>query len=276
MYYGRRRGGHKMNGIRKPEDRHDVARRIAGVISQQRRGRSAPDLGMRSGRIDKRRLARAKSDPRIFTQRTAPSPERLRVVVILDLSGSMMGYRVNAAVQTAWDFVLAAQSLPQVTMEVWGHGTAYVEPGEELAEGAESVREGNYVVGYELYREGMDARNFHRQFKNIRLCGNEDGFALQQIGQDVMRRASKDERVLIVMVSDGYPIYREMKGGFRHTRDVVKGLRRKGAAVVSVSIAQDLRGSQQAEMYGRDIVTYDENPQVLSTNIGRVIGRALN
>ena len=274
--YGSRRGGHKANGIRKPEDRHDVARRIASIMASQRHGRTAPDFAMRSGRVDRRRLGRAKTDPRVFTQRNAPSPQRLRVVLILDLSGSMTGGRVNNAVQTAWDFALAANNMPNVSLEVWGHGTEYIAAGESLAEGAESVREGNYVAAYELYRPGMNAKQFHQQFKHIRLCGNEDGWALQTIGADVMRKASKDERVMFVMVSDGSPIYREGQKGWAHTGQVVKALRRQGAAVVSVSIASALGRDVQGRMYGRDVIEYDENPQVLTTNMSRVIGRALN
>jgi nitric oxide reductase activation protein len=85
------------------------------------------------------------------------------------------------------------------------------------------------------------------------------------------------ERVLIVMLSDGAPVYAEGKKGFGHTRAVVNRLRRKGAAVVSVSIAYALRKDAQANMYGHDgYVEFDKNWRTLASSIGRVIGHALN
>jgi cobalamin biosynthesis protein CobT len=269
--------GHKGNGIVKPDDRPDVARRIASIMAQQRHGKSAPDFGMRAGRVDRRRLGRAKSDPRVFTTRTAASTSRLRVVVILDLSGSMMGERVNAAVQTAWDFALAASYMPTVTLEVWGHGTAYTKGYDDrINDEAESVREGSFIACYELYRPGMTLAQFYAQFKGVDLCGNEDGFALQSIGAEVMRRASKDERVLFIMVSDGAPIYKEGMKAWTHVGQVVKALRSKGAAVVGVSISSALGKDVQAKMYGKHVIIYDHNPSVTTTNMGRVIGQAMN
>lgn len=270
------------NGIGMPVDRDDVARRIAEVMSRQKRGRERAEIAKRSGRIDRRSLARVKAGyDRPFTQRTGSSPTRLRVAVILDLSGSMMGRRVNDAVQMGWDFAMATRYMPQVTLEVWGHGTAYESGDKSKAramnkDGASGVREGDLVMAYHLWEHGMTKRQFKQQLRNVRLCGNEDGWALDAIAKDVMSRAQSNERVLIVMVSDGAPIYTEMTDAYGHVRGVVQRIRRAGAAVVSVSIASGLRKDQQVNMYGNDVIEYDEDMRKTVGEMARVMGRALS
>ena len=283
MYGRRTRGGHRLNGIKRPDDRHDIARRIAGIMAQQRRGRQAPEYGRRAGRIDRRSIARAAVNDRIFTKRDGQSATRLRVVLVCDLSGSMYGYAANAAIQTAWDFALASSMMPNVELEIWGHSTGYYQSGEEQIavpandDGTTGVREGHYVVAYHLWEQGMTARDFHQGMRDIRMSGNEDGFALNAIGTDVMKRAAKDERVLILMLSDGAPVYSEGTKGYAHVRSVVERLRRKGAAVVSVSIDYSLRAETQGQMYGmQNVIKYTDNARELVTNLARTIGRALN
>ena len=283
--YGRRRsrGGHRLNGIKKPDTRMDVARRIAGVMAQQRKGRQAPDFGLRSGRVDRRKVARASVNERVFTQRTAQSPTRLKVALVVDLSGSMYGYAANAAIQTAWDFATAANLMPNVDLEIWGHSTGYYERGEEQIatpsndDGSTGVREGHYVVAYHLWEHGMTADQFHKGMRDIRMSGNEDGFSLNAIGTDVLKRAESGERVLILMLSDGAPVYSEGQAGYTHVRSVVQRLRRKGAAVVSISIDYSLRAETQGLMYGmQNVVKYTDNARELVTNLARVIGKNLN
>ena len=285
--YGRRRyrsGGYNsaQNGIGMPDDRDDVARKIADVMSRQKHGRERPTFAQRSGRIDRRSLARVKAGyDRPFSRRNGESPTALRVAVILDLSGSMMGKRVNDAVQMGWDFAMATRYMPQVHLEVWGHGTAYVGAEKTKAhemnkDGTSGVREGDVVMAYHLWEKGMTKRQYKAQLRNVRLCGNEDGFALQAIAKDVMDRAKSNEKVLVIMVSDGTPIYTEMSSAYGHVRGVVNSIRRKGAAVVSVSIASGLRKDQQTNMYGTDVIEYDEDMRKTAASMARVMGRALS
>ena len=279
--YGRRRR-RQGNGIKAPMDRHDVARQIAEVMSRQRRGREAAEIAKRSGRIDRRSLARVKAGyDRPFKTRSGSSPTRLKVVLVLDLSGSMMGRAVNDAVQTAWDFALASTYTPSMTLEVWGHGTAYLEEGdtskatEMNGRGDTGVREGNVVMAYHLWKEGMSRADFARQLRPIRMAGNEDGWALDAIVSDVYARADSNERVLVLMVSDGAPVYSEGRAAFGHVRGIVNKWARKGVQTVSVSVSYALRADAQNTMYGQNVVQFNQDPRQTVAAMGRIIGKAL-
>ena len=270
--------------VTKPEDRPMVASRLASIISSQRRGRARPDPAHRSGRIDRRTLYRAATgDGRIFNRPGAPSPTNLRVVVILDLSGSMRGMEIDRASQMAWDLILASQRVPTVSIEVWGHTTNYYYSPSEIPAGltgapAESLY--GYISVYELYQPGMTLDAFHRAIQNVDFSGNEDGFAFKTVADDVFKRRKPSERVLFVIVSDGAPYYRvdaEENQKYSHVRAVVNDMRRKGAAVISVSVSASLRAKVQAAMYGHEsVIQYNNEPAILTRDIARVIGRALD
>jgi len=95
---------------------------------------------------------------------------------------------------------------------------------------------------------------------------------------DVKRRVAKNERVVIVMVSDGAPYYKEGAArAFDHVRSVANDIRRKGDVVVSVSVERSYRRNVQDSMYGHDnVIVYDADVNVLTRNIATVVGRALN
>jgi hypothetical protein len=296
-YYSRRRGGSRVNHTKTPVDRPDIARRIAGIMAQQRRGLEAPEFGKRGGRVDRRRLSSiATGNDRVFATRSGRSSTRLKVVVIVDLSGSMVGENAQRAIQTAWDFALAIRQVPSASLEIWAHSTGYLnideKPLPDLDDPAESstgVREGHYVVAYHLYEEGMTARQFYQQFKDIRMSGNEDGWSLDAVLSDVSRRTTSNERMLAIMVSDGAPAYAEQKAGIGHVKAVVNRWRKRGAGVVSVSVDAHLRKEAQNNMYGHEwVVPFTEDPgrnywdppqvglsRINVTHLGRVIGRAL-
>jgi cobalamin biosynthesis protein CobT len=283
VYGYRRRRSRRDIDIAGIEDRHDVARRIAEMMSRQRTGREAPEIAKRAGRIDRRSLARVKAGyDRPFTTRSGASPTRYKVVVILDCSGSMMGKRINDAVQLGWDFALACQYMPNVDMEVWGQGTRYFEGAGDTSKAQEKneasstgVREGHFIAAYDLWRSGQTKAQFKRALRNIKLVGNEDGWALDAIMADVMGRRKSNEKVITIMVSDGAPIYSEGQAALGHVRSVVQRWRRKGAALISVSVSYGLRNDAQRNMYGQSVVAYDEDIKKTVQDMAVIIGKEL-
>ncbi len=283
------KGAYSNSKCAEPTDRPDVASRLASIISSQRRGKGRPSPAHRHGRIDRRALARAGTgDPRVFFQPGAPSPTKLRLVVILDLSGSMDGREATNAAQMAWDLILAAERVTSVSLEVWSHTTGALESGETLSPGA-VVTTDDFIMVNELWKPGTSRWQFHRNIHNVAFRGNEDGFALKVIADDVLRRLPAGERALFVMVSDGAPFYPGYAGRgteddfneddhkYAHMREVCRTIRRKGAAVMSVSVSQSLRRSTQDQMYGHEsVVQFTDNTSMLTQAIAKVVGKALN
>lgn len=282
MYGYRRRRSRSNIDIAGIQDRHDIARKIAEMMSRQKRGREAAEIAKRAGRIDRRALARVKAGyDRPFTTRSGASPTKFKVVVILDCSGSMMGKRINDAVQLGWDFALACQYMPNVDMEVWGQGTRYFEGAGDTSQaqerngGSTGVREGHFIAAYDLWRSGQTKAQFKRALRNVKLVGNEDGWALDAIMADVHKRLRSNEKVITIMVSDGAPIYSEGQAALGHVRGVVQRWRRKGAAIISVSVSYGLRSDAQRNMYGQSVVAYDEDIRKTVQDMAVIIGKEL-
>ena len=135
----------------------------------------------------------------------------------------------------------------------------------------------------------MTARQFYQQFKGISMSGNEDGWSLDAVLNDVSRRTPSSQRMLAVMVSDGSPAYAERQAGIGHVKAVVNRWRKRGAGVISVSVDANLRKEAQEFMYGHEwVVPFTEDPgrnywdapmvglsRTNVTRLGRIIGRVL-
>jgi cobalamin biosynthesis protein CobT len=274
-YYSGYRGRCK-----EPDDRPDVSKRLAGIISSQRRGRERPEYGRRSGRCDPRNLWRASTgDSRVFSRKGAASPTRIRLVILQDLSGSMEGIPASNAAQMVWDLIRAGQQVPTVSVEVWGHTTQNAPDGDSLTEGCSPTlgHERGFIKLLELWKPGQSKWQFHRNILSTGFSGNEDGFAIKVVAEDVERRVVSGERIVMVVVSDGQPVYAERGSEMGHVRGVVNAIRRRGHVVVSVSIDPGLSKVEQDTMYGdQNVIQFQRDTMKLTQDIARVIGRALD
>lgn len=265
---------------KEPEDRPEVSKRLAGIMAAQKRGKERPEYGRRSGRVDTRTLWRTSTgDSRVFKRPGAASPTRLKVVILQDLSGSMEGRAASEAAQMTWDLIGACEQALNVSVEVWGHTTQQAPDGDELTEGCSGTV--SYSKGFiklmELWKPGQSKWTFHRNILSTGFGGNEDGWAIKVLSEDMERRLKDRERMVLIVVSDGTPIYNERGSEVGHVRHVVNAIRRKGHAVISVSIDSALTRQQQDSMYGdHSVIEYDYNTGRLTQAIARVIGRALD
>lgn len=285
--------------VHAPTTNDAFSRRLASLIASQRRGRSAPEYARRSGRIDRRSLSKiAVGDSRVFIRAGATSAGRTRLVLLLDCSGSMSQYSRGAtlstrAAQMAWDFVTAAKHLPSVTCEAWGHTTGgkYEEDTLPAIPGATEGYGGEkYVILEEVLTPKSTPDSFAKAMSKMDFRGNEDGYAIAALANDVEHRAT-GERIVFVVISDGAPIYAvdntlgmdygsvvtaARTNGFIHVASVVAGLRRKGHAVVSVSIDSGLGEQAQRKMYGNDyVVPYTNDQSALYLSLAKVLGKAM-
>jgi cobalamin biosynthesis protein CobT len=264
----------RVNGIAS-KPRPDSARRLQAVIRSSKTGRRAPLTGVRAGRIDRTRVARLGcGDLRVFKVPHAPQPQKVRVLFLLDASGSMIGHEATITCQLMRDFADAISAMPDVTGEAWAHTTSYTNDGN-----------GHSLVSIApLWKKGQNTQNVNRYLR-LSFTGNEDGWALAYVGDRLAETIQPGETGLIVVISDGAPAYsvNPTKTGpgrhstYDHVRTVAENIRERGHGVISVSVSRMLNVQSQAGMYGKDsVVAYDSNMAVTARRIGLAIGKEFN
>jgi cobalamin biosynthesis protein CobT len=184
----------------------------------------------------------------------------LNVAVLVDASGSMLGDRACRAQDMAATLVAAFQRIPTINLSVWQH---------------------NAMDGVKIYRvaERGITPKLNTMLTNID-DGNADGFALEYIGNYLLGKAKRDEKNLVIVISDGLPSVRGVgytQAGYNlldHSRIVADTLRKKGVEVMSVAIAGD--DTAHKEMYGEgNVVPFRNDWGELSRSFAAVFGKVL-
>lgn len=253
----------------RPVFRPNVARSLAGAIKAARRGDPTPDTGYRSGTLDRARLARVGSgDVRVFQQRFIPGPQRIRVIVLLDGSGSMNSFvadakerlegndptggmrRHTAAGQIGRDLADAIALLPNVEGAVYAH----------------NLNAGGATV-HNLWQKG-EPTEYVGDFANLSFDGNVDDLAIAYCTDDLVEARKPGEALVLIVCSDGKPPDSDA------VKAQVDAARKRKVAVVSVALAKSAMDGQR-HMYGADVVPFHADPMALAKAIARAIGRVI-
>ncbi len=257
---------HRIKGETKPGYRRtksdvQAQRALMGVMHSARKGPGAPEFAQRTGRIDRRRVGRlAYGEGRVFQRPDAAAPQRVKVGILVDASGSM-GWgetrpNIERAAQAARDLAGAFESLPWAEGFVAAHTTAF---------GAGPV----YIP---IWHSG-EPLVYMDDLLTISMNGNEDGFAVAYTAEQVLDGLQANQRGVVIVISDGAPAYSD---GETHTRTVVDEYRKRGLRIVSVAISEDMREYTQHQMYGaKDVVAYDKNATVFAQRMAQVIGSSI-
>lgn len=212
------------------------------------------------GRLDSRHAWRsdAKGATDIFRERRLPSPTKLNVYVMVDASGSMLGYEACRAQDMAATLVRAFERIPTVNVSIWQHHAS-----------------GSTTTVYRNFEKG--APNKLRDMLDHIGGGNADGFALEWVGKYALQKQRPDEHTLIIVVSDGLP---SVKGSgasapiIDHSALVAEQLRKKGAHVMSVAIAGD--AASHRYMYGEgNVVHFTNDWSKLARDFAAIFGKVL-
>ena len=220
------------------------------------------------GRIDSRTCWRndARGSVDIFKERANPSISKLNVWLLVDASGSMSGRRACRAQDFCATLVESFKRQPTVRLHVWQHN-AVTEAGRHITQ---------------LHRVYDATKNvLNTMLKNVGE-GNADGFALAGLGNLAMADTRRDERTIIIVISDGAPTEHGI-GASSHdlvsfSRNVSDDLRLKGVTVLSIAIAGN--SAENANMYGPEwTVPFDEHAADpwgdLARDIGVLFGKAV-
>jgi hypothetical protein len=206
------------------------------------------EYGRRSGDIDEGALwtiGAGLSDGRLFMRNNVISKANKLVVILLDMSGSMGGLKIQEATQVVLLLTEAMKALaiPGLDFVVYGH------TGDNHGKGS-----------IDMVRI-LDSRTDEtaRLASGIRSCNlnnNYDGFAFQAaIDEAELRYPDADDRNLIV-ISDGEPAgysYGYMHGvGIAHTASVVQRNRGRGWKIHGIGICSAFPQSTGDNLYGKN------------------------
>ena len=246
-----------------------AAHALASAITSSRTSPAAPLAGQVSGRLDHKRISRiGTGDLRLFSRPDAPTPDKVRLTILLDASRSMnwlidvpnghdSATRADIAAQTTRDLAEATDLLP------WVHADAIAFTS--LAHNAGSNVGGSMGM-FPLWESGQDTGDIDA-YGTIPMYGTEEGYALAYAGDELIEARKQGEQCLIVLVGDGEP------DEARHVRSVVKTLARRGVPVVSVALTE---AAAQPAMYGADnVIRYRHEPRALARAMAGVIGRVI-
>lgn len=223
---------------RKPTDL--VAKLKAAFVFRK----AAPEFSdrlLRSGAVDEEELWRfGAGDYRVFERRiTATAPET-QVTLLIDMSGSMNGERIQTAYELGNTMLECLLTLRGVRVRVRGHTTPPME-----AAGGECVIYRLWEQGDLVERLGLIDTTPHGW--------NYDGFAIDAVAQEMLDNQRAREDMVVIVLSDGKPNARGFSysgaPAMDHVRQVVDHYQRQGVTIIQIAIDPEMRTDDQARMY---------------------------
>jgi cobalamin biosynthesis protein CobT len=206
------------------------------------------EYGRRSGDIDEGSLwtiGAGLSDGRLFMRNNVINKANKLIVILLDMSGSMGGLKIQEASQVVLLLTEAMKALaiPGLDFVVYGH------TGDNHGQGSiDMVRI--------LDSRTDETARLAVGLRSCNLNNNYDGFAFQAaINEAELCYPDADDRNLIV-ISDGEPAgyaYGYMHGvGIAHTASVVQRNRGRGWKIHGIGICSAFPQSTGDNLYGKN------------------------
>ena len=212
-----------------------LSRLKAALVFRQELPRYTTRL-LKSGNLDEEELWRWKDgDYRVFNEEVIAARPQTQLSLLVDLSGSMIGTKLEVAQELAQLFIWALRDMDGVETRVFGHtgdnGSISIdiyklwEPGEAMT------------------RLGLIATLPHVQ--------NYDGHAIAWCAKEILDRGVTDEQRIVFVLSDGYPAAAAYGGvqGQQHVRQVVNWAESHGVHVIQIAIDPSIDPERQAAMF---------------------------
>ena len=254
-----------------------VQRALANAFES--RNRSFLVHAQRDGRLSGTSLHRLlTNDDRVYCKKKESRTRESAVQLVVDISGSMRGAKINLAAKVAWALIEVLDRL-KVPNEVICFTQTHVdqshrEKGSPFADF--SGRRGKYSRYGPIYMpiiKSWDEPHFtanhkrlltHMAHSKLRMLGNIDGESLQYAALRLMEQPQPG-RVMVVL-SDGQPAGdADYHATCAHLKQVVKDLERSGINVVGIGVEDD----SVRHFYSKYVVV-KELDDLASTVIGQV------
>lgn len=176
---------------------------------------------LKEGRLHRRRLGLALINDRIFTTKYVEKSTGISLCLLLDESGSMMGRKIETAVEVAILIAEALKDVPGVELEIYSF-TSCGDLGKDNRMKYLYGKNNSNIKGIGDYEADND---------------NYDHMALKTAGAMFLENTTNDLRIMIVM-SDGFPAgyYYGGNEADKLARNEVLALEKKGIHVLCVAI----------------------------------------
>lgn len=228
-----------------------LQRHLERCVAAKSHSRMIP--GHRSGRINPTALHRiVTGDERLFRRKHISKTKDAAISLVVDLSGSMCGHKVDLAMQTAFAMSVSLDRL-NITHEVIGFTTNNLptrgEDGRRVREALEEMRrvrmpsrmEPVYMPIFKGFNSKLtvDRKRAIASYDEIPLRNNTDGEAIEYAARRLASR--RETRKIMIVLSDGSPCagagdYVEQAW---HLKQTVKRLNGAGFEMFGIGIQDD-------------------------------------
>lgn len=232
------------------------------------RSMRAWEPGRKSGRLHAANLSRLMfNDSRVFRRRTETTTKDVAVELVIDISGSMRGYKVDVATKTAYALSQVLERIGikhEVIAFTTGHLSSKLRSLYDAARKELKDTTGKLYSRYEpLYmpiikgfdeRVGTTVRERFGWLPNVTFMRNNvDGECVQIAARRLAAR--REAGKVLIVLSDGFPAAHSEDGGAlnTHLKQVVKDAEKAGMKVVGIGI-QD---SAVQKFYSKNLVIND-------------------
>ena len=204
--------------------------------------------GMRSGRLDTRKLAEARQGVQtVYIRKREVKADKVNAVLLLDESGSMSGQREQMTRDAAILINEACKTIDNVNLFIYGY----------------TCESRNILFSY---REGDDRYDRYALGSISSYNGTPTGTAIRETVGRVSRR--NREKTLLFVLSDG-----AAAGGADSVKKAVNEARQKGFTTIGISIASSLGEEQLRRMYDHYLEMW--NIQDLAKGLAAVVKKAI-
>jgi len=188
----------------------------------------------RRGTLDRGKLAIANSTDKIYKKTYVDIANSVSICLVVDESGSMGGPGIDAARALACLFSEAFMGSKTVELKIYGHSAQ---------EESEGYGDENQVV-IRRYPNKESISELRARYQNM------DGIAMHAIAKDFLKVAKKDNKKIMIVLSDGNPWAYGYSGsaGVKHTKKCIDLIEGMGITPVQVAIASHV---DCAEMFKR-------------------------
>lgn len=200
--------------------------RLNFLTFQAKMNKSCVFYEQESGELDEDELYQVHFNSQIFLEELPAPSALLEVVVMLDLSGSMVDeHKLEMQLVLSVALAIAFDANPDIRFSIYGHRVKqerveivkFYEPGKRL--------------------------NLKKLFSQEGMYVNADGFA---IGYGMQKFRARTQNKLLFMISDGTPTVAAGNMNPRiHVREMVREAARQGITVLSIGISN----FEQSDMY---------------------------
>ena len=200
--------------------------RLNFLTFQAKMNKSCVFYEQESGELDEDELYQVHFNSQIFLEELPAPSALLEVVVMLDLSGSMVDeHKLEMQLVVSVALAIAFDANPDIRFSIYGHRVKqerveivkFYEPGKRL--------------------------NLKKLFSQEGMYVNADGFA---IGYGMQKFRVRTQNKLLFMISDGTPTAAAGNMNPRiHVREMVREAARQGITVLSIGISN----FEQSDMY---------------------------